>query len=574
MDCKHPNLELASNDIVCNECGKFVAKKSSGDKSKVRKTELNSALMAAIKSPFALVLAIAMTVITISCFASAISAGGSFMSYISVWMGIVALIDCVGIWKLWGFDKEVTANSIKSFKGYLSLQRTLNTILLILFDLLGGIIIAISIALMAAFDKLSVQISEFIYSVGEFFEYELLIESDAIFSILVIGPGILFLIALAAVIAITTYFTIINRALKKVIRYVKRLSKSMGGKVDKNDYDVDKKPPFISLIIFGAIYAIVAFFTAGIWSIISGIAIGVYFIFIALLFKKIHDEIEDRSAESIGTAAHEFIENCDLEGFNVTGSIAELERQTSEGYLSSDEADCVQLRLYEMELFRRSDVFLEMLEAKRSENAHLAILLEKMRRTRSHVKMGLPECIENMDPGKLFDEIHVMKVIEDMRQSGDPHQIELANMLDAETHHYELPEEILNPETLEKIRQSQLFEDIRKAKRLYREYPIFIPNVPSPKSPHTLAILDCIIVKDSGEILLVDYKTDRMKKSEMKNESKAAKTFTSRHGSQLSGYKDAIKFEFGKAPKSARIYSLQLGKAFQISTAEHSTTKI
>ena len=565
MDYNHNDLKLEPQAVAGNERDNLVAKKTAEDKAKAQKTELNAALMTAIKSPLTLVLAIAMTVITVSCFASAISSGVALFSYISIWMGIVALIDCIGIWKLWGFDKEITSKSLKSFKGYLSLQKALNVISLILFELLGAILMVISIALMVAFDKLSVNLSEIIYDVGSYLGYEFLIDPDTIFSYLIIGPGIIFLIALVVIIAATIYYTFINRALKKVIKYVKRLSNSIDGTANHNDdYDIDKKPPFISLIIFGGIYAIFAPFTLGIWNILCGLAIGVYFIFIALLFKKIHTEIENYSAMSIGSATHEFIENCDLESFNTTGSIAEIDRLVEEGHLSSDAADCVRLRLYEMECFRQSDVFREMLEAKRCEDAHMTMLLEKIRRTEYLEKMGLPRCIEEMDFGKLFDEIHVMTVIEQMRQSGDPRQIELADILDAETLHYELPEEILQPTTLDKIRNSKLFEDIRKAKRLYREYPIFMPDVPSPMSPHTLAILDCIIVKESGDVKIVDYKTDRLEKAELKNEAKATETFSFRYSPKFAKYADAVKLEFGKKPASAKLYSLQLGKALNI----------
>lgn len=574
MDCNHPNLQLEQKAVVCNECGKLVAKKVKNSKNRVLRTDFNVALTSAIKSPLTLVLAIAMSVFTISCFANAISSGDSPLSIVSVVLGAFALKDCIGIWKLWGFDKDITIKSLRSFKGYIKLQMTLNSIMQLGFYLLAALLLFVSITATVAFDQFSVTISEFIYKFGSIFGYELLIDPDTILAFLIIGPSLLFIIAVLIIILATAYFTIINRALTKIIEYTKRISKSMGKKASYTDkYNLKKKPPFISLIIFGGLYVVCAPFTFGLWNIIGGLALGVYFIFIALLFKKIHNEIEENNALFIGTATHEFIENCDLESFNQNGSIAELDRLVDEKYLTSDDADRIQFRLYEMELFRRSDVFREMLAAKRAEDAHLVTLLESIRQTKAHVMMGLPECIENMDLGKLYDELYVMKVIEDMRQTGDPHQIELADVLNEETRHYELPAEMSSPETLEKIRQSKLFEDIRKAKRLYREYPIFLPDVSSTVSPHTLVIIDCIIVKESGEVSIVDYKTDRLKKNQIKNEIKATKTFSTKYSFQLSKYDKAVKLEFGKDPVSARVYSLQLGKSLQIPITGQSTDK-
>ena len=468
MDYNHNDLKLEPQAVAGNERDNLVAKKTAEDKAKAQKTELNAALMTAIKSPLTLVLAIAMTVITVSCFASAISSGVALFSYISIWMGIVALIDCIGIWKLWGFDKEITSKSLKSFKGYLSLQKALNVISMILLYLLAAVLLIISIALMVAFDKLSINISEIIYDVGSYLGYEFLIDPDTIFSYLIIGPGIIFLIALVVIIAATIYYTFINRALKKVIKYVKRLSNSIDGTANNNDdYDIDKKPPFISLIIFGGIYAIFAPFTLGIWNILCGLAIGVYFIFIALLFRRIHYlvelRVELREATRIGTAMHKFIEVCDLENLYENGGAAELNRLMSAGAISPQNA--LYVNLDEIELFRQSTLFKEMLQAK----------------------------------------------------------------------------------------------------ELYREHPIELPEDPSNPDALENAIIDCIIVKDTGDIMLVDYKTHRLTKQEIERIDLAVRKFTDLYANQLSGYKTAIEQEFEKSPASIEIYSFQLGKSIPIS---------
>ena len=563
MDFHRPDMKLGDNDVVRNG-QQLIDQKLSADVTEARKMNLNAVLLSNFKNRFALVVAIAMTVITASCFVGAILYGNFISSAINICIGSIALVDCFGIWKLFAYDKQITPEGLKSFQRYASVQKVLNVVSMILFGLLAGVMIVISIALMIAFEQFSGNISEVVHSVGTLLDYQIPMDPEAISSFFLIGPTIIFITALIVIIFVTVYYTLINRALKNVIKYVDRLAACANGDVN---YAIDQKPPFISLLVFSGVNALLTLLIPtdiGLWSIIYNLALCVYFVFIALLFRNIQKEIEKKEATYIGTAVHKFMELCDLEKL-YDGSIeAELNRLVAEGDISSDDAERVQLRINEMERFRRSDVFREMLEAKRCEDAHMTMLLKEIRRTEYLEKMGLPRCIEEMDFGKLFDEIHVMTVIEQMRQSGDPRQIELADILDAEMLHYELPEEILQPTTLDKIRNSKLFEDIRKAKRLYREYPIFMPDVPSSMSPHTLAIPDCIIVKENGDIKIVDFKTDRLEKAELKNEAKATETFSFSYSPQFAKYADAVKLEFGKKPASAKLYSLQLGKALNI----------
>ena len=682
MDSNHPDIQLKNNAVVNTESKNTVAVKEPENKTEAQKAELNKALMTAIKSPLTLVLAIAMTIITLCCFISVLTSNNIFSSGLNLWIGIVALIDCIGIWKLWGFDKEITPKSIQSFKGYLSLQRTLNILSAILVGLLSAVLLIISISLTVAVDTLSVSLSELIANVGSYLGLEILIDPDTIMSVLIIGPALLFIAALLIIIFAILYYSFINLALNKVVKYVRRLSNGIAGAATDDvddDYDMKKKPPFISLIIFGGLYVISSVVNVGILSILNCFAIGVYFIFIALLFRKIHNQInasaynqidvpvEDqidapadnqttatvdmqttttvnvqtpaaadvqttatvdvqipvtdvqtpaidvqtpvttdaqttatadvhdapadkqtdvpvikqtdapadkqteapavkkitvqiikkpirtklsiRKSRLVGNAIHKFIAVCDLENLDKNKGKAELIRLVDEGKLSQE--DVTYISVDWINKFRKSGVFKDMLEAKRAEEKQLAKILEKISQKNALVKLGLPECIKDVNLGDLFNEIHARKVLADLRKN---RQVLLAYKLDKQRRRYDLPKEILTPEAIEMIYNSKLFKDIREAKRLYQEYMILIPKAVSGKKSCSLLIPDCIIEDWPNRITVVDFKTDEQSK----------KKFIKEYTRQLSGYKNAIKHEFGKAPKATNVYSFHLDETIKI----------
>ena len=76
--------------------------------------------------------------------------------------------------------------------------------------------------------------------------------------------------------------------------------------------------------------------------------------------KFISGSATDESARR-GIATHYFMQFCDLERFLRNGAETELSRLVSEGYIS--EKDGKRVRLSELESFRRSELFSEMLEA-------------------------------------------------------------------------------------------------------------------------------------------------------------------------------------------------------------------
>ena len=77
-------------------------------------------------------------------------------------------------------------------------------------------------------------------------------------------------------------------------------------------------------------------------------------------------------------------------------------------------------------------------------------------------------------------------------------------------------------------------------------------------------MIDCILEDENGEIHLIDYKTDRLSKEELRDRGAAEKTLREKHSLQLSYYALATEKIFGKRPKSVYVYSLALGDSIDV----------
>ncbi len=97
---------------------------------------------------------------------------------------------------------------------------------------------------------------------------------------------------------------------------------------------------------------------------------------------------------------------------------------------------------------------------------------------------------------------------------------------------------------------AELFTEDKDRRRLVAGRKILVQGV-----------IDCIIRDGDGGLHIVDYKTDRLTRAELSDESLAAKTLTEKHKTQLGYYRIAVKSIFGEEPKSVEIYSLPLGKS-------------
>ena len=130
---------------------------------------------------------------------------------------------------------------------------------------------------------------------------------------------------------------------------------------------------------------------------------------------------------------------------------------------------------------------------------------------------------------------------------------------------------------IEAFRDSSLLSEMIGARKLYRElrfnlkFPAsaFTENEEkraafSDKTVLVQGVIDCIIERQSGELILVDYKTDRLTAAELSDRALAHKRLTLAHASQLSYYRAAVEKMFGRAPVSVGIYSLHLGDTVEI----------
>ena len=134
---------------------------------------------------------------------------------------------------------------------------------------------------------------------------------------------------------------------------------------------------------------------------------------------------------------------------------------------------------------------------------------------------------------------------------------------------------------IKKFLSSELFSRMKKAKKVYRElrFNLLLPatlftqneeqkKAISGKEVLVQGVIDCIIEHTDGTLELIDYKTDRLSREELKDRSLAEKKLNEKHSMQLSYYALAVEKMFGKAPSKIRVYSLPLGDTVEIDCAK------
>jgi ATP-dependent exoDNAse (exonuclease V) beta subunit len=77
-------------------------------------------------------------------------------------------------------------------------------------------------------------------------------------------------------------------------------------------------------------------------------------------------------------------------------------------------------------------------------------------------------------------------------------------------------------------------------------------------------VMDAVLITPSGELWLVDYKTDRLSAAEKRNRALAEEKLRTRHALQLSYYAAACRDIFGRTPDRTLIYSLALGDTVEL----------
>ena len=134
--------------------------------------------------------------------------------------------------------------------------------------------------------------------------------------------------------------------------------------------------------------------------------------------------------------------------------------------------------------------------------------------------------------------------------------------------------ELINRYALRRFFGSELAKKMRKSKRIYREKR-FIINYPAENFSEdeqmreslrgeklmVQGIIDCAFFDETGELILVDYKTDSFWNTP---EDEAVKILRERHSRQIGYYKYACEKMFGAECAHAYIYSFALNKTIEI----------
>ena len=97
------------------------------------------------------------------------------------------------------------------------------------------------------------------------------------------------------------------------------------------------------------------------------------------------------------------------------------------------------------------------------------------------------------------------------------------------------------------------FTDILERKSLFEDQKILVQGV-----------IDLCFVDADGQLILCDYKTDRLSSDALKDRNLAKQFLSDRHAVQLKYYAQAIEQLMGKYPDKIYIYSLAFGDAIEI----------
>ena len=136
---------------------------------------------------------------------------------------------------------------------------------------------------------------------------------------------------------------------------------------------------------------------------------------------------------------------------------------------------------------------------------------------------------------------------------------------------------MINRRNLEKFFKSDTYKSIKSAKKLWREFRFNVyldasDFTQNPDLKHALrneqilvqGVIDCLMQNESGDYILIDYKTDHLTPEELATPALSAQKLKSRHQTQLSYYKKACEKMLPTPIKKTAIYSLPLGDCIWI----------
>ena len=158
-------------------------------------------------------------------------------------------------------------------------------------------------------------------------------------------------------------------------------------------------------------------------------------------------------------------------------------------------------------------------------------------------------CMQRLDETKEYTLEMIQDLIEDLVKR------EIITEKEAKT---------INPYKVLQFTKSIIWEDLKTAKKVYKERPFFI-NIPAreiydediEEEILVQGIIDLYYINQKNEIVLVDYKTDYVEKGK-ENE------LVEKYISQLELYKKALEESLQRKVNKTYIYSVYLGKEIEI----------
>ena len=128
----------------------------------------------------------------------------------------------------------------------------------------------------------------------------------------------------------------------------------------------------------------------------------------------------------------------------------------------------------------------------------------------------------------------------------------------------ELEAQNINPYKILEFTKSNIWKEMKTAKKVYKERPFFI-NIPAKEIYEeeleeeilVQGIIDLYYINSEDQIVLVDYKTDYVEKGKEKE-------LIEKYISQLELYKKALEESLRKKVDKVYIYSVYLGKEIEI----------
>lgn len=137
--------------------------------------------------------------------------------------------------------------------------------------------------------------------------------------------------------------------------------------------------------------------------------------------------------------------------------------------------------------------------------------------------------------------------------------------------------ELIRCKEIAKFVATKFFNTILTAKKVYREFRfnVFLPaedftDIADQKSQFAdrkilvQGVIDLCLVDSNDNLILCDYKTDRLSIDALNDRQLAKQFLSERHAQQLKYYAQAIELIMGRKPDKIYIYSLAFGDAIEI----------